>query len=813
MKNIALVFGWLSLALMQAVQAHPNDAQANALLQKSNRQFFTENKGQIHDQYYKPRPDVLFSGSANGLFYHLKKDGLHYQLLRVESWKKEDYKKHQLPEEQKNVPDKISIYRVDVNWLNASTTSKVIRENELPGYTNYYNVPENTEPALFVKSYESIRYQNIYNGIDLHFYSNEGNLEYDFIVQPYADYQQIKVQIKGAELKVSPNKELILKTPFGEIVEGALKVYQGSKQIQAEWVVQDNKVSFHIPKYDPSKPLRIDPPVRLWATYYGSAEPDYGYDVACDYHKRSWLVGQTYSTANIATSGAHQTLLAGDADAFVAAFAEWGTRRWATYLGGNKADRATACAATAEGHLVVGGFAESVSGIATPNAFQSVHGDAGTFADGFVSLFDTAGVLLWSTYAGGSWRDEVSDLALDDTLNIYITGHTQSTDNIATNWTHDGDYNGSQDVFMMKFDISGNRKWGTYFGDANDDSPTGIALRNEKIALTGITNSTAAIATSGAHQSALQGPRDLFVALFSDNGILNWATYYGGSLSEDGGGVALDSSGNVYVSGTTFSSNGISTTGSYKPNFGGGTVDALLVKFSPQGQRLWGTYYGGQGNDEALFCQLDPFGDIYFGGTTGSSAFIASSDGFKPFKGNPNFPALNDGFLVKFRANGTRIWATYYGGGDHESAYGLATDTAGNIFLGGYTYSSDWIASDYFAHQKLLGGSVDAFLVRFNNNDIPLPDTTSISAVWEDEAGSQFIVFPNPAQDRIFIQANAEFNFAVKIFDMQGKLLYTGLSGTNGWTEIHTNTWSKGIYYIHIQGESFSENKKIILQH
>lgn len=774
---------------------------------------FTENKGQIRDQHYKPRPDVLYSGSANGLVYHLKKDGLHYQLSRVESWKEERSPIHHSKTENKQDPDKIGVYRVDVNWLNTSSKTELYSSEALPGYDHYYNVPDGVAPALFVKSYKTVNYHNLYEGIDLKFYTDENVLEYDFIVRPFADYKQIKIQIKGAQLEITPQKELKLITPFGNIIEGTLKVYQNGKQITADWVVSDNVVSFNIPNYDKSKPLRIDPPVRVWGTYYGGTSADYGYDVACDAYKRSWLVGQTYTANNIATSGAHQTTLAGDADAFIAAFAEWGERRWATYLGGNRWDCATACSATPDGHLVVGGFAESESGITTVNAFQSVHGDGGTFADGFVSLFDTAGILLWSTYAGGSWRDEVSDLALDDTLNIYITGSTQSTENIATNWTHDGDYNGSQDVFIMKFDISGNRKWGTYYGDANDDLSTGIAVRNGKIALTGITNSTAAIATTGAHQSALQGPRDLFVAMFHDNGILDWATYYGGSLTEDGGGVAIDSLGNVYVSGTTFSSNGISTAGSYKPNFGGGTIDALLVKFSPQGQRIWGTYYGGQGNDEALFCHVDPFGDIYFGGTTGSSSFIASSDGYKPFKGTPSFPSLNDGFLVKFRANGTRIWATYYGGGDHESAYGLATDTAGNIFLGGYTYSTELIASEYFAHQKLLGGSVDAFLVRFNNNDIPLPDTTTISNVWENEVNSQFIVFPNPAHDRIFIHTPTDSNFVIKIIDMQGKLFYTGLSGTNGWTEIHTSTWSNGLYCIYIQRKYSTEIKKIIIQH
>ncbi|GIV32617.1 MAG: hypothetical protein KatS3mg031_0152 [Chitinophagales bacterium] len=99
---------------------------------------------------------------------------MHYQLFRVESWKKEEHRKlHLLPEERELIPDSMGIYRVDVNWLNISAETKIIREKELPGYTNYYNVPHGIKPALFVKSYESVCYQNIYKVIDLHFYNHE----------------------------------------------------------------------------------------------------------------------------------------------------------------------------------------------------------------------------------------------------------------------------------------------------------------------------------------------------------------------------------------------------------------------------------------------------------------------------------------------------------------------------------------------------------------------------------------------------------------------------------------------------------------
>jgi len=771
---------------------------------------FTENKGQIRDQHYKPHPDVLYSGSGNGLVYHLKKDGLNYQLSRVESWKEERNRVKDFKNENNQVPDKMGIYRVDINWLNTSSKTELYPGEARPGYENYYNVPDDVAPALFVKSYKTINYHNLYEGIDLKFYTDENFLEYDFIVRPFADYKQIKIQIKGAELEITPQKELKLITPFGNIIEGALKVYQDGKQIPAEWVVSDNVVSFHIPAYDKTKPLRIDPPVRIWGTYLGGSDVEYAYGCAVDDFKRSSIAGFTYSTSNIATTGAHQTTYSAIRDGFVSSFAEWGTRRWSTYLGGSLDDIIYACETTPSGEVIIGGSAQSTTGIATANAHQSTHGDAGTFSDGFVSKFDTSGIMLWSTYIGGSWQDEVKAIIQDTAGNIYITGFTQSSDNISTPGAYNPNYNGSKDVFLIKMSDSGSVLWGTYFGDANDEEATGIAVRNGKIAVTGITNSTANIASMGAHQSSLLGPRDVLLVVFDTDGQLDWATYYGGSLTEDGGGVALDSLGNVYISGTTWSSNNISTTGAFQTTFAGGSVDAFLVKFNELGQRVWGTYLGGQGNDEGLYCQVDPFGAVYFGGTTGSSSGIASPGAYKTFKGTSSSPIAGDAFLAKFSTSGTRIWSTYYGGEGGEVSYDMATDTAGNIFMTGFTSSDQLMVSENFSHQKQRGGVSDAFLVRFNNNNITLPEIpTSVVSIEEEN----IMLYPNPASNQLWLKADKVDDYAVKIYDIQGKLAAHYSFNAADLINISTSDFSNGIYLLQISNTKTTLTKRLIIQH
>jgi hypothetical protein len=776
---------------------------------KQSTVFFTENKGQIRDQYYMPRTDVLYSGSANGLVYHLKKNGLHYQLSRVESWKEERNSIHSKEKESK-VPDKIGIYRIDVNWLNTSSETRLHCGEAQPGYDNYYNVPTGVKPALFVKSYKTISYYNLYKGIDLKFYSNGNSLEYDFVVSPFADYKQIKIQIEGADLEVTPQKELKLITPFGNITEGALKVYQNGKQIDAEWIVEGNVVSFQIPDYDPSMPLRIDPPVRVWGTYFGGPGLEHAYHCSVDGFKRSSLVGVTGSSVNIATTGAHQTTISADVDAFVSCFSEWGMRRWSSYFGGSAEDMAFSSLAFPNGEIVMAGRTLSSNGMATSGSHQSTHGDGGVFGDGFVSRFDSSGILLWSTYLGGSWRDEVTALCSDDAGNLYLTGYTQSSDNISTPGAYNPNYNGSKDVFLIKMTAGGSVLWGTYFGEANDDEATGCAVRNGKVALTGITNSTTGIATQGTHQTLLKGPRDIFVALFDTDGQLNWATYYGGTSTEDGGGVAIDSLGAIYASGTTFSSDGISTTGAFQTNFSGGSIDAFLVKFSAQGHREWGTYFGGQGNDEALYCHVDPFGDIYFGGTTGSSSGIASPGAYKNFKGTSNLPINNDAFLAKFRANGTRIWSTYYGGEEYETSHSVSTDTAGNIFLAGYTRSAMLIASEFFSHQKQLSGNSDAFLIRFNNHDVPLPEIPSSVG---NAPVNQLIIYPNPADHSICLKTENTDNLEVKVLDASGRIVEQyHFEGSRNVT-IPTAHFSNGVYVMYIKNSSAAIAKRFIIQH
>jgi hypothetical protein len=151
---------------------------------------FKENKGQVSDQFYKPRPDILFSGTDGQMVFHLKNNGISYQINRVDSWTKQEgitairHGKENIAE-----PDQITVYRLDINWLNANTDASIKKGEVLEGYDNYY-LETCPQGALNVKSYKNITYQQLYTGIDLKWYEKNGNLKYDYLVAAGVDHKK-----------------------------------------------------------------------------------------------------------------------------------------------------------------------------------------------------------------------------------------------------------------------------------------------------------------------------------------------------------------------------------------------------------------------------------------------------------------------------------------------------------------------------------------------------------------------------------------------------------------------------------------------
>ncbi len=452
---------------------------------------------------------------------------------------------------------------------------------------------------------------------------------------------------------------------------------------------------------------------RLWASYYGGSDFDAAENITTDVFGNVYITGETASLTGIASGGAYQTANGGGYDAYVVKFNQFGVRQWATYFGGTGSDYSYGVKTDGVGNVYITGYTSSQNGIATPGAYQT---NFNGVTEAFLAKFSPTGSLLWGTYYGGSDYEEAVALALDPLGNIYITGYTQSTNVFSSPGAHQSSNAGSTDAFLAKFDPSGNRLWGTFYGGIDDDYAADVAVDIfGNVFISGSSPSVSGIATAGGFQNSNAGFADAFLVKFNSTGVRQWGTYYGGTASDEGDGIVIGNGGSVFMTGRTMSASGIAS-GGYQ-NTLGGPDDAYLVKFNSSGIRLWATYYGGAGSEEGYDVTVDGYDNVFIGGDTYSpnvSNCIATAGAFQTtLIGSENH------FLASFTTNGIRLSATYYGQVHEEEAH-VAVTTSGGVYLSGFTHANTGIATPG-SHQSTYGGNPeDGFLVKFSSS---VPDT------------------------------------------------------------------------------------------
>lgn len=325
---------------------------------------------------------------------------------------------------------------------------------------------------------------------------------------------------------------------------------------------------------------------RTWSTYYGGNKGDVAYGIVLD-KKQDIYVGGYTSSSGLATSGAYQTSFAGFRnDGFLAKFSGSGSIKWSTYYGGNTDNAIEGLRLDTTGNIYIGGITQSSSGIATSGAFQTSFTSSNGDNDAFLAKFSSSGSRLWATYYGGSGDEEGARVVTDTANNVYLMGNTSSATSIATAGAYQTSYMGggigAGDAFVAKFSSTGSRQWATYYGGSAEEYPGDIAIDNDaNIYITGPTTSTSDIATAGAYQSSLSGSGpNVYLARFNNGGKLLWGTYYGGNNGDWSNAINTVSPGIIYITGNTYSTSGIATSGAYKTSHSGGFVpDAFIAKF------------------------------------------------------------------------------------------------------------------------------------------------------------------------------------------------------------------------------------------
>jgi hypothetical protein len=786
----------------------------SALNQYQNKRGFIENKGQIIDQYGKPNNKVLYLFNGSELNVQLKRCGFSYDLFKFndESFPEDQFKS--LTEDtdllRSEIKKTYNFHRVDVDLVNANPDAEIIAEDPCPYYSNYYNIIGNPNGITSVREFKKILYKEIYPSIDIEFTIDEvtGQAKYSFIVRPGGKIENIKLKYNGVVLgvfeddKQPDNNNLQLFTSLGTIIETIPESYmilQGKQKKEAKIKfsqVDNNTIGFM--NNSPftigiSDILVIDPsPERQWGTYYGGSKSDNGYDVVTDSYGNVCMIGSTTSLNNIATSGAYQDTILNSSydDIYIVKFDSTGNRIWGTYFGGENMDFSPSMAIDLGNNLFITGVTESQSNIATIGAYQE-YGTAcsSTGWDAFIEKFNSNGFRIWGTYFGGEGDEFWNSIAVDEIGGVYICGNTDSDSCISTPGAQYETYGGGvRDAYLAKFDTSGTRLWATYYGGNNTDEANCVTTDNlGNVYIAGMTLSPDRIA-AGGFQNINGGCNDAFLAKFNSNGVRLWGTYYGSGSAEFGMGVAAYRSDCVYLAGYTSSSTGIATVGAHQESNAGGPYDGFLVKFSSNGSRIWGTYFGGEKEDNIYKVATNSAGDVIVAGRSFSTTNISSLDSYQD--SCETCPIWCDVYMGKFNSIGQRIWSTYYGGEYNDMGMGLTTAN-NNIYLSGLTASPDNIASP-LSFQSSMGSAYDAFLVRFidTTGSLGLP-------TYED---FNFSIYPVPTSDLLNINFNhIQKPLDVLITDIYGRnLLFGEINPLETEYSISCRTLCSGIYILNI---------------
>ena len=710
---------------------------------------FRENLGQVVNQFNVRRPDVLYTTELKQGVIHYFKSGFSCQFVKYDSTANTCAAKQKLIRQMPLAIPSFTTYRLDFEWIGAQTR-EVSPEKELGFVENYY-LPSAPDGILGVKSFEKIVYKHLYEGIDLIWYKKNGELKYDYYLERAKDVSKIALKVNGAKhLMVDVSGQLVITTPFGEYKEPAPICYQRNVQVPGHWQVSNNNVSIVVDQVNPNESLLIDPLVRFWGTYLGGSGSDDNVFICNDIRHALIASGATKSSANFATTGAYQTVFGGlggsnfPGDAFLAKYTSNGTKLWVTYFGGSGSDFANECVADLnENIFVVGGTTSTNTGVmATVNAFQTTYQGGQNSGDGFVAKFTSTGQRLWSTYYGGNGDDWAIGVDCDISGAVYFTGGSVPTNSLSPLGTlgvfQPTSSSGSIcDAYIAKFDGNGNRLWGSYIGGSGYDNGHYCVTDNAgNLYLSGVTTTSVSsvIATAGAYQVQYAGGvtyGDAFLIKFDATGQRLWGTYLGGHLDDISGNLALNSNGSVVMCGQTATAAAVFTiNGSFQTNYGGGTADCFVVRFTPSGSFIDGTLYGGSGIDEWCSVACDSQGNTFLYGltSTNSGTAVALPCVFQPTFGGGGF----DFFLAKFNPTLGREWATWIGGAGNEanSNTAISVDGIDKLYIGGNITSltsSTLITTTGASQTTFGGGGYDVFIEKFDDCLAVPPSQVNIS--------------------------------------------------------------------------------------
>lgn len=618
--------------------------------------------------------------------------------------------------------DRVTVYSSfdketrSVNLIPEQTTEKatITGIEQLPGQVNYLK-GDPTRWHRNLPTYSAVVYENLWPGIDLKFYGNHNQLEYDLLVAPGADPALPRFRLgQGEQLSIGKQGELIIAVDGQPLLVQHKPVAHQDidgkrKEIEASFVVSGSSYGLTVAAYDRTRPLVIDP--LLFSFYLGGSTRDILEDLAIDAQGYIYTVGSSSSTDYpTLTALPGGTVNAGDGDCVITRVSpDGGTIDRSTYLGGDANDGCMAIAIRSDGEILVTGFSGGGSfPVSASGVYDSTHG-GNDKADIFVARlpYDLSS-LRWATYIGGGAMDIPDDIALDADNNIFIIGYTQSGGSApfpTTAGAFQDTLVGWQDAVLFRLNNSGSAlDFSTYIGgsDGNINDYLGdygktLAVTADGIMVAGTTSgSDFPVQGFWITPPSLKGYRDGFFGRFTPTGTCQYLSLLGGTGSDVVDDLAVAPDGAYFVlTGWTNSEDFPNLTG-YDTSHNG-LSDAFVAglrisSFSIGGQTHYqasprfASLLGGDGNDSGSKVAVGTDGSIYLAGESGSVNFPVQRAIDASFNGG-----LSDIFVTKLSANAAALqWSTYLGGGEYDSLRGMAIDATGAVIGCGKSGSDDF---------------------------------------------------------------------------------------------------------------------------
>jgi hypothetical protein len=672
---------------------------------------------------------------------------------------------------------------LDMRLIGANSDSRAVGVDQLSGKSNYI---AGSDPKMWrsgITNFSKVRFEDIYPGIDIVYYGNKRQLEFDLFVRPGSDPSLIAISFDRAE-KISVDKkgDLVLSITGEEFRLHKPIVYQEvdgvRNSVSGRYLIKSgNKIGFELGKYDSKKALVIDP-VMLYSSRFGSSGLSDSVGIAVDKEGNAYVTGKvSYEGYNTApdfpmTPDSYKSSFGGLYDIYVTKLNPSGTEMiYSTYLGGNNYEEVGGIAVDDEGNAYITGYTASPDFPTTPNAYQNSWIDTVTAA--FVTKLNSTGTaLVYSTLLGG--KDELdstgrpvggvadiaTSIAVDREGNAYVGGYTFSKTFPVTANAFQSSMSGNcvsprcNDGFVTKLNSDGSDiVYSTYLGGGDQDKPASIAVDEAgNVFLTGDTTSTNFPTTSGAFQIAFTpsgsfiNPSEVFITKLNTTGTaLVYSTFLGGKSGDSAYDIAIDTAGNAYVSGSTTSTDFPTTASSFRPTYDGSSPNVYVTKLNATGSTLvYSTFLGSTYIGKRTGIAVDSAGNAYVTGQTASIRFPVTKNATQRA-----FNKIIDAFVTKLNADGSAlVFSTYLGGEGMDTGSDIAIGPNGEAYVTG---SASFNFPATAGSIEIAPGFTSTFVVKYEIGAAVIPKITGASI-----KGKKLLVFGEDFDDGAIIFINGK---------------------------------------------------------